>query len=207
VKNEKSRWFQALQGSILLTNRHLGWLVAAVIMVNSCSFIVGYFWGKKAAAETACYAINRESFADKIYSAVSLRQGELSEEQGDDEKDDEGEGDSQDSAAAVVAQQDDSTAVTDNEKVPQEVEESPLRYYAQLAGFHSSAQAEQFFEKLRKKAIPVILKERISKTAKGRNITWYQVVAGPYDSREKITAAVAQLKKDEKIRDVRIVQS
>jgi septal ring-binding cell division protein DamX len=177
-------------------------------MVNASSFLVGYFWGKKVSAQQACYAINRESFADKIYSAVCLHQGSPEDEQDSEE----GEEENNQVATPVAEQEVDDAADDQSEQLASSqgsemVEEAPVQYYAQLVGFHGKQQAEQFVEKLRKKTIPVILKERISRTAKGRKVIWYQVVTGPYETREKITAVVAQLKKEEKIRDVRIVQS
>jgi len=203
MNNEKWSLKTALEGSLLFSNRQAGWVLAVVILVNCMSFVVGYFWGKKIAAQQACYAINRESFADKIYSAVCLHQGSPEDEQAAEEGDEE-------NAAAPATEGDGSPEqaqqLTDVQK-PAMVEETPVQYSAQLVGFHAKPQAEQFVEKLRKKAIPVILKERVSRTARGRRVVWYQVIAGPYETREKITSVVAQLKKEEKIRDVRIVQS
>lgn len=207
MNNEKWSFKNALEGSLLFSNRQASWVLAIVILVNGMSFVVGYFWGKKVAAEQACYAINRESFADKIYSAVCLHQGSPEDEQAAEE----GEEESGAAPAAAVEAETEGTSeqaqqLTDAQK-PAMVEETPVQYYAQLVGFHAKPQAEQFAEKLRKKAIPVILKERVSRTARGRRVVWYQVIAGPYQTREKITSVVAHLKKEEKIRDVRIVQS
>jgi len=203
MKNEKWSFKSALEGSLLFTNRQASWVLAIVILVNATSFVVGYFWGKKVAAQQACYAINRESFADKIYSAVCLHQGSPEDEQAAEEGEEENAA-GQSIAAEAEAEPMQRLA---SSQEPEMVEETPVQYYAQLVGFHAKPQAEQFVEKLRKKTIPVILKERASRTAKGRKVVWYQVIAGPCETREKITAIVAQLKKEEKIRDVRIVQS
>lgn len=206
MNNEKWSLKRALEGSLLFSNRQASWVLAIVIMVNATSFVVGYFWGKKVAAQQACYAINRESFADKIYSAVCLHQGSPEDEQAAEEGEEETAGPATPIEAEAEAQAESTQRLASSHE-SEMVEESPVQYHAQLVGFHAKQQAEQFVEKLRKKKIPVILKERSSRTAKGRKVVWYQVIAGPYETREKITAVVAQLEKDEKIRDVRIVQS
>ncbi len=207
MKNEKWSLKSALEGSLLFSNRQASWVLAIVIMVNATSFIVGYFWGKKVAAQQACYAINRESFADKIYSAVCLHQGSPEDEQAAEEGEEENTAGAATGAEAEIEPPAGPTPQLASTHESEMVEETPVQYYAQLVGFHAKLQAEQFVEKLRKRTIPVILKERVSRTARGRKVVWYQVIAGPYETREKVTAIVAQLKKDEKIRDVRIVQS
>ena len=190
-------------GSIVLLSRHVGWAAALIILLNASSFLVGYFWGKRVSAEKACCAINRESFADQIYSAVCLRQGIMPEDEQDADESEKFDEEDELLVDGSENQANDPVTIDTNAS---SVEEAPAQYYAQLISFHTRKAGDQFVEKLRKKAIPVILKERVSKTARGRRVAWYQVVAGPYESREVMTTVVAQLKKEEKIKDVRIVQ-
>ena len=84
--------------------------------------------------------------------------------------------------------------------------EIKTQHYAQLAGFSSLRHAEAFVARLNKKQIPVLIKERVSKSSKGRAITWYQVVTEPYEDQDALNSVVAILKKEEKLHDVRIVQ-
>ena len=56
-----------------------------------------------------------------------------------------------------------------------------------------------------KKNIVSEVKKRISKTAKGKVISWYQVVTPTYSDKVELEALVAKLVKEEKLNDTRIV--
>ena len=80
-------WF-ASDVPVALGAQHVGWIVAAVILLNVGCFAVGYFWGKRAGAQEWCTVISRDAFADQIYNSLCLASV------GDDEEKDE-EADSQ----------------------------------------------------------------------------------------------------------------
>ena len=94
----------------------------------------------------------------------------------------------------------------DTEVTPEMGLEMKTQHYAQLAGFSSLKNAEAFVVRLNKKQIPVLIKERVSRTAKGRSVTWYQVVTEPYEDQDALNSVVDILKKEEKLHDVRIMQ-
>ena len=94
----------------------------------------------------------------------------------------------------------------ETEEAPEQGLELKTQYYAQLAGFSSLHSAEAFVARLNKKQVPVLIKERASKSAKGRPVRWYQVVTEPYEDQDALNSVVAILKKEEKLHDVRIVQ-
>ena len=180
--------------SVTLGAQHLGWVLASVILFNVCSFAIGYFWGKRAGAQEWSTAISRDAFADQIYNSLCLAAV------GDDlEKDDDPDG-QENADTEVVAQPGDA------EVAPEMGLEMKTQYYAQLAGFSSLRNAEAFVARLNKKQIHALIKERVSKSSKGRSVTWYQVVTEPYEDQDALNSVVAILKKEEKLHDVRIVQ-
>jgi len=191
-------------GFIMFSPRHISWIIAAVLFVNSVSFLTGYLWGKKCAAEQACYTIKRDSLADTVYSAVCWQNGQLNDTDEQDVDANETSDDLDNESIVAVAENED--VVECESKIENEELESSARYFAQLVSFHTRRQADIFANKLQSNAIPVTVKERSSKTPKGRVIRWYQIVAGPYETRERVTQVAAQLQKSEKLHDVRIVQ-
>lgn len=183
---------------INLTSHHISWLLAALIIINAGIFTVGYYWGKRTGAQQLCATISRDAFADQIYNSLCLASAGTQEEHDDEETDtasDENEG------SEAVAQSD--AESVDSSADPLEVKP---QFYAQLAGFTSFKKAEGFVCRLQKRQIPVLIKERISRTCKGRSLTWYQVVTEPYEDQDALNSVVAILKKEEKLHDVRIVQ-
>ena len=58
---------------------------------------------------------------------------------------------------------------------------------------------QKFVQKLALKDVETCVKKRISKTAKGRTIYWYQVVTPPCDDKEALTTLVNRLTKEEKL--------
>ena len=184
-------WF-ASDIPVVLGAQHVGWIAAAVIIFSVGSFAIGYFWGKRAGAQEWCTTISRDAFADQIYNSLCLSSVGAEEEK-DDESDSQ-EGADSESGAQV------------GDVTPEQGLEVKTQYYAQLAGFSSLKMAEAFVTRLNKKQIPVLIKERISKSAKGRPVRWYQVVTEPYEDQDALNSVVAILKKEEKLRDVRIVQ-
>jgi cell division protein FtsN len=178
---------------VALGAQHAGWILAAFLMINTGCFVVGYFWGKRAGAKEWCTVISRDAFADQIYNSL------CASAVGDDEEDDAQE-------SADNAEGADAVAQNNEEEAPDQGIEMKTQYYAQLAGFASLRSAEAFVTRLNKKHIHALIKERASKSAKGRSVRWYQVVTEPYEDQGALNSVVAILKKEEKLHDVRIVQ-
>ena len=78
-------------------------------------------------------------------------------------------------------------------------------YYAQLIGFGTQKAADNFVKKLERKGIQAKVHTRQSKSARGKNYYWYQVVTELYDNKNELEIVVNCIKNDEKIHDVRIV--
>jgi hypothetical protein len=185
---DKIRAWLASDIPVALGAQHVGWIVSAVLMINAGCFIAGYFWGKRAGAQEWCTVISRDAFADQIYNSL------CASAVGEDE---EGADNNDEDAAAQNGE---------GEEAPDQGIEMKTQYYAQLAGFASLRSAEAFVTRLNKKRIHALIKERISKSAKGRSVRWYQVVTESYEDQDALNSVVAILKKEEKLHDVRIVQ-
>lgn len=194
----KIRAWLSSDSPITLGSQHVGWVVAAVFMVNAACFIVGYFWGKRAGAQEWCTVITRDAFADQIYN--SLCSAALADDTQENVNSDNEE-------AGSESPDSDGEQEDENESDDAGGINMKAQYYAQLAGFSSLRRAEAFVVRLNKRKIPVLIKERVSKSSKGRPVRWYQVVTEPYEDQDALNSVVAILKKEEKLRDVRIAQS
>jgi hypothetical protein len=187
----KFRTWLACDMPVALGAQHVGWIVAAALLINAGCFIAGYFWGKRAGAQEWCTVISRDAFADQIYNSLCAAAVGQDEDEADSTEGSDGE--------AVVQN-------GEGEEAPEQGIEMKTQYYAQLAGFASLRGAEAFVERLNKKQIHALIKERMSRSAKGRSVRWYQVVTEPYEDQDALNSVVAILKKEEKLHDVRIVQ-
>ena len=85
------------------------------------------------------------------------------------------------------------------------VQNNGREYYAQLVGFSSQQAAQQFVKKLATRDITAHIKQRPSKTAKGRTVYWYQVITESFTNKEELLKLVDTIKHREKLHDVRII--
>ena len=72
--------------------------------------------------------------------------------------------------------------------------------YAQLIGFGTKQAAQAFVTRLKKHNVPVILKTMMSKTASGKQKTWYQAITPTYDTAQELQDQVSKIKRLEHIR-------
>lgn len=184
--------------SVHLNSRQLSFCVAGLMAFSFFIFIAGYFLGQKKVLEQFSHKLEQDSLADKfsssMYTLYDIKQDdslELSEGEETEICDGQEEAEVAPSPK-VVAQQD-------------VVQEPSKQYYAELVGFGSLSAAQTFAQRLEKKGIMVAVKKRMSKTARGKQIAWYQVVTNTYDSHQNLMSLVDLIKRDERIRDVRIV--
>jgi hypothetical protein len=204
---------------LFLNNRQLSMVIAAFLLLCFCLFIAGYFWGQKSVLERFSNKAEQDSLADKISSSMytlydSKADSSLDVAESNDDTDESGDGTDQSDEQAddVSTQETEPDAVLQQSETKESVahearaqsEQKVKKYYAELIGFGSLHAAEQFVDRLAKKNISVHIKERMSKTAKGKNISWFQIVtnAAPADELEEL---VQRLKKDERLKGVRIV--
>ncbi|TET06582.1 SPOR domain-containing protein [Candidatus Dependentiae bacterium] len=179
--------------SIKLNNRQIGWVIATVIFIALISFSAGYFWGEKKSAERFLNRIGQEALADQVYSSIcslcdTENELELQQENG------VAENDSEEPGKEIEGKQENNAEMTPT-----------VAYYAQLVGFGTAKKANQFVGQLEKKGITAHVRERKSKTARGKIISWYQVITDPYIEKNALIVLVEKIKEQEHLHDVRIV--
>ena len=62
-----------------------------------------------------------------------------------------------------------------------------------------------FAQRLQQRDVPVEVKNRHSKTAKGKKVTWYQVVTASFSNKDELEKVVDEVKERERLKDVRIL--
>jgi hypothetical protein len=83
-------------------------------------------------------------------------------------------------------------------------DDNQKQYYAQLIGFGTSQAADSFARRLTKQGFSVKVEQCKSRTAKGKAVTWYQVVTNPYSDAQKLQEVVDMLAHTEKLKGVRV---
>lgn len=194
---------------LCVTNRSVSLAVAGAILCLVSVFLVGFFVGQRSAAQQFIDRAGQGAFADHIYAAMCGLSG-TSEQQEDVANADGGEAEASDEgqsqeagnqATGSVVTTQEPEAVSDET----EVSEGGSECYAQLIGFGTAKAAQDYANRLKKKGIPVFVQKRHSRSAKGRLVTWYQVVTEKFRDEEKLQALVARLKEEEKLQGIHIV--
>jgi len=205
---------------IFLTNRHVSWALSFFIISSFFVFISGYFLGKKKAVEKFYNKIDQDSLADHIYYSVcSIYDADKSSKQESTEdpsndlelaKDSLAEGDSAkktvDAQNVAIEEKNNKTQPPQKEVVIDDCKASNDNFYAELIGFGTLRAANKFSEKLKKQGFSVVVKKRISRTARKKRITWYQVITEKFDNKSDLMAFVDIIKDKERLKGVRIVQ-
>lgn len=193
---------------VFLTNRHVSWSLSTLLFMIFFIFMVGYFMGKKRSMDQLNYKIDQESLTDNIYSSMyALYDGKVKPESADTIDPDEEVAENDSTEDSALEQTID---VLSHEKISSEVT-APIsisdghEYYAQLVGFNSERTAQQFVQKLAQRDITAHIKQRSSKTAKGRMIYWYQVVTETFSNKGDLMTLVEAIKRRDKLHDVRII--
>jgi hypothetical protein len=202
-------------------------MLAALCIGVFFVFMTGYFWGKKSVMEEFGATQQRESLADKIYSSLCVlpenRNNSLASNEESDEPSEENVDEplaleeSQKTSDGLITTPTSTIASTTNiqnqniqkpaKNLPTEVVapcNNTCYYYAKLVSFKSRKHAQQFVERLARLGIDVELHALKSKTAKGRVVTWYQIVTKKLASNEELEALVNTIKLQTPLHDVRI---
>ena len=207
---------------IILGARQVSWAVSSLVLVCFFVFIAGYFLGKKKAVEKFYSKIKQDSFSDHIYYSMcsmynktdeQLSQNDVVSAQPDlvdvqEQKTQENvQSDLITQAVVAVEQQMQQENSSLKKMAKREIESKKNigQCYAELIGFGTCRAAEKFANKLKKDNISVSVKRRRSKTAKGRIITWYQVITEKFSNRNDLIALVDNISAQERLKDVRIV--
>ncbi len=179
-------------------------IVVGLLLCVIFVFISGYYFGKKRALETFTDQFENDSFADKmaysicsIYDTGDKNSGESSEN-GDNS---EGEEDSQNGETDEASEVPITPAAT---AATPEMPKVSVKYFAQLAGFGTESAALKCADQIRRKGLPVVVKEKISKSSRGRSIKWYQVVTQNYDDKQQLVNRIDKVSKSVKLKDVKI---
>lgn len=196
-------------------------MVALSLLAGLTIFIGGYFWGQHVATDQLLSIVERDSFADQVYYSMCSLTDQKEEDGADTEEGDGEQDDEQAVSKTPVAQP--SPDVTQAvkpletkspEAKPQEAKSADVKlqtlgsrnYYAQLAGFGTAHQAQQFLHRLTGHDIAARVQRRESKGRNGRTIVWYQVVTEDNADRAALEKVVNQIKVYEKLHDIRMVE-
>lgn len=211
-----------------LDARTTSWLVAAGLALLFFSFFTGYFLGQKQAIARFTHKLDQDSFADHIYAALcgmddAQEQATTGDQTATDDDAirvsaaDEQQGQSNTSIQSATQEESDEQEPADaptpgaanktaNAEEPQSSEqEISTQYYAQLAGFGTAKAAQRLVYRLHQKGIPVFVRKRNSRSARGTLISWYQVVTERFQDKTKLEELITTIKKEEKITDVHLV--
>ncbi len=170
-------------------------VVAVGSLVCFFIFVAGYFWGKKHATESFMSAVAEEATVDRLQVSLNT----IAPVGG--------------SVEAMADAMEETTALPQEIETPGpaqeqelEVNESAKRYLAQLVGFGTARNADQFIRKLARHGITEVeVSSRTSRMNGGKKRTWYQVVTKPFADHQRVVALVDRIKQIEKLHDVRII--
>lgn len=191
-----------------LTKRQASAVSAVSILLLLLTFIAGYFWGQKKSAEVFTDKVLNDSFSDQVnYSMYSMYGEQPSEEQSTEEQGDEQGNDEEITTEPDVKNEQEvskapETTVVDNAS---QNSDASVKHYAQLVGFGSRRAAEQFANKIQKKGynLNVYVITKKSKSARGKIITWYQVVTEELNDKEQLMNEVEKIKVGEKLTGIK----
>lgn len=192
VKEKKDK----KEAGVFLPNREVSWIIALSLTLCFLVFCAGYFWGQRQVITRFLHKVEEDSLSDKVtYSLYSMTGKDSTEEQEAEEAAEEIQ------EEVVVEHENNQENEEPNQKVgPQ------LVYVAPLVGFGTLHAARNFAQRVKKMGVPIRIKERSSKTQRGRRITWYQAVTQEYDNKKELEKIVEQVKKKEHIKEVKIIE-
>ena len=218
LQSKQNKICSCHDNGLCLDNRHLSWALSVIILFSFGFFIAGYFLGKRKAVQDLHVTLDQDSLADKIYTSLcTMQEGKVAVAQ--QENDSVEPMDSADLECNTLQSIDADTALVQSlaetgnpakkelkTEAPNEIVELPhKKYFAQLVGFGTQQSAHAFAQRLQKKNMPVMVKDRYSKTAKGKKIIWYQVVTAPFSDKNELEKVVGEIKIKERLKDVRIL--
>jgi cell division septation protein DedD len=192
----------------------MSWALSIILLLNFFIFMTGYFLGKKQAVDQLNYKIDQESLTDHVYSSMyALYDTKVQPESSDmvEPGEEVAEADLVSEEPALEQAIDITAQVQVSDEAPKDsseiitVQNNGHEYYAQLVGFSSEKTAQQFVKKLAQRDITAHIKQRPSKTAKGKIVHWYQVITESFTKKEELLKLVENIKRRENLHDVRII--
>lgn len=189
---------------LFLPNRQVGFVLVGLLLTFTLVFMAAYFLGKKQATIDSAQPIEQQLFDDQLdYQYAFADQESVQEE-------------STSLPIACSRLEDEQSAQSDQDlaMVPQELltaNDNKLTlnskdcFYGELIGFGKEQSAQSFVKKLADKGITVLAKKRMSKTAKGKTMYWFQVVTELFTDRDQVVELVNKITKEERLKNTRIV--
>ena len=209
---------------IIVTKRQASMVMASMLLFCLFVFIVGFFLGKRTHIDDFSSKVTKEALHDQIDFLLTTQSLQSSEESAgaDDMIQATIEAESQEPHAMVkpdvakslifTADRQEKNVRPENFPVLEDKKVSEVQVsashavdtkkpqYAQLIGFGTKQAAQAFVTRLKKHNVPVILKTMMSKTAAGKQKTWYQAITPTYDTAQELQDQVSKIKRLEHIR-------
>lgn len=183
---------------LTLSMRQVQAFVALCLFGSFGFFALGYFFGQQHALRTLVENVSNTVVSDQInthFYQNKFLEAENSSDNSHDEK----------TAIAEELLVEESVAhlpaVQSNDSIIHtEKPHESISFYAPLVGYGTLKAAEQFMK--RWPDAPIMLKKQISRSAKGKQVTWYQIVTEPFADRNELQNFVEHIQKKERLKDV-----
>jgi len=202
---------------LFLNRKQTSWAVALVLLLGFVFFISGYFMGHQKAVHAFVQRVDQESLSDHIYASMYAlydHKGLLDADT--DEQESSGNVDEQEQIEEPATRQEGAELEAQAQRIqetekPKVIDQAPMitekynSYYAQLIGFGTAKAAHLFAHRLQERNVPVFVKKLRSKTAKGKVISWYQVITDRYSDVNQLQILVNHITAQERLNDVRII--
>lgn len=198
---------------LCIPQRELSYCVAGILLAFFFVFMAGFFWGKQCVTKDFLHKLNQDVFTDQVAASLYLLADSANQhvlarvEDGVEQQMEEFKRDHRVSESLSDLMSDEVLGESAEEVVNSSSESSePDRfYYAQLIGFGTPTAADHFVKRIARRGFAVKVEKRYSKTTRGKTLAWYQVVTDMYTDKAYLEEVVAVLMKQEKLKDVRIV--
>lgn len=181
-----------------LSRRIIPLILGIFLFLIFVSFMIGYFLGIKHTTDEFVTQIRHETLADQLLVSAVTEAPTIfvSNNTGESPSD-----------PVTICENNDPIKKNISENTSENVTAEILTSYnAELIGFGTQQAAQDFIKRVHKySSIPLDLKERSSKTPRGKLITWYQVVTGKYEQKQELQNILDILIKKEHLHDVKIV--
>lgn len=182
-------------------------LVALLLITAFSVFVVGFFLGKKQLAEDFGHHVEHANFSDQINFALSsLYDKEQPQKNNEHESmtSYEQSEDLIDKPTNTIVAATPETSVKIDQSVSQPQSKSTVKYAAQLLG-GKRKDITEFAQRLNKHGITIEIRERVSKSARGKTVQWYQAVTPQFENESDLQTLVAKIQKLEKINNIQII--
>jgi hypothetical protein len=205
--NDNERGFAMQEQIVTVSRRLVPGLLSLLLLLVFIAFMIGYFLGVKYTTDEFVTQIRQETLADQLLiSSVGSTNGSSVPEQ-------------EPVAVATIEAEpisnENAMPTSDNSLLETPVQVASIitpeasqeaRYSAELIGFGTKASAQEFIKRVAGyNPISLELKERHSKTPRGKVIKWYQVVTGKYEQKQALQKQLDTLIKKERLQDIKIV--